>query len=190
MLGCVSVWEREREFTVNHNNIICRSPFTPEQISVKSGTTWEGCRETETGRTDSHTTQDVDSLGFSFNRISFILSLLHRKWWIRVWRGKIPFILTKHTFEWTKKKWTQLHLIVKLSGWPRSPAACVSAAWSGVTRRSSRSFSESVKAPKMLPSARQHQSLQAVLPSEMECWCIPLFKVRPGVKGQPREERH
>lgn len=38
---------------------------------------------------------------FSFNRISFILSLLHRKWWIRVYR-KVPFILTKYTSELTK----------------------------------------------------------------------------------------
>lgn len=50
-----------------------------------------------------------------------------------------------------------------------APTAFVPAALSRVTRPSSRSFSESVKAPKMRPSARQHQSLQAVLPSEMEC---------------------
>lgn len=102
---------------------------------------------------------------------------------------KIPFILTKHTFEWTKKNG---HDFISLWNSPAdlAPTALVSAAGSRVTRRSSRSFSECVKAPKMLLSARQHQSLQAVLPSEMECWCIPLFKVRPGVKGQPCEEHH
>lgn len=71
---------------------------------------------------------------------------------------KVPFTLTKYTFEVTKNghKFTPS---LRNSPADLDPITCVFTALLLVTRLSSRWFSESLKAPNTLQSAEQRQSV-------------------------------
>lgn len=100
------VHERERErdrvrerVTVSSKSSVGHSTRGSHQSRLKKPV-WYHMRELQ-GNAQSWDAGCWMTLRFSFNRISFILSLLHRKWWICVYR-KVPFILTKYTSGWTK----------------------------------------------------------------------------------------
>lgn len=59
-----------------------------------------------------------------FQQNLFYLSLLHRKWWIRVYR-KVPFILTKYTYERTENG----HKFISLG---KAPSQHAAPGWSGL----------------------------------------------------------